>query len=199
MKKVFLFDIGNVIKYPFDLEKFYSLLNIKEDYFLFKSYFVRTCDLAESGKISSDDFFYGIITEYNLDIDLDEIKVLYNKSNGKYNLEVLDIIKRIGDNGYKVYILSNLKEIDYDNFIRVVDKEYYDKFYKSYEIGLIKPDKRIYEYVIKDIGINPNDIIFFDDIEKNVNNAKEVGIDARQVNAYNIMEYFKENNYFDII
>lgn len=199
MKKIFLFDVGNVIKYPFDFRKFYNLLNVSEDYDSFKSFFQKVCSLAESGKISDDDFFNGIIREYNLDINIDEIKEYYNESNGDYNKEALVLLKRIRDNGNKVYILSNLKKFDYDNFIKDISNEYYDKFYKSYEIGLEKPDKRIYEFVIKDLEVNPNDILFFDDNENNVNVAKELGIDARQVNAYNLIEYFKENNNFDII
>lgn len=199
MKKIFLFDVGNVIKYPFDLKKFYDLLDVKEDYDTFKLFFRKTCSLAESGKISDEDFFNGIIREFNLDIDLSEIIDFYNQSNGEYNKDALNMLKRIRDNGNKVYILSNLKKIDYDNFIRDINKEYYDKFYKSYEIGLEKPDKRIFEYVIKDIGVNPNDILFFDDKENNINNAKELGIDARIITSYNFIEYFKENDYFGII
>ena len=199
MKKIFLFDVGNVIKYPFNLKGFYELLNIEESYDSFKSYFDKTCNLVESGKINDEDFFNGIIREFNLRIDYYEIIDLYNKSNGIYNIEALNLLKRIRDNGNKVYILSNLKKLDYDNFIRDVSNIYYDKFYKSYEIGLTKPDKKIYEYVVKDIEVNPNDVLFFDDREENINNAKELGIDARLVNVYNIVEYFKDNNYFDII
>jgi putative hydrolase of the HAD superfamily len=199
MSRVFLFDVGNVIKYPFDFEKFYTLLNVKEDYDNFMIFFRRTCSLAESGKISDEDFFNGIINEFNLNISLEEIKNYYNQSNGKYNLEALDMLERIRNNGYGVYILSNLKEIDYDNFIRDIDKKYYDKFYSSYVIGHNKPDKEIYEYVINDIGVKPGDILFFDDNPANVEGAKELGIDARVINSFNFIEYFKENNNFDII
>ena len=199
MKKIFLFDVGNVIKYPFDLEKFYNLLNIKEDYDSFRDFFRKTCSLVESGKISDEDFFNGIIREYNLDITLEEIINIYNDCNGEYNNDVLDLLKRIKNNGNKLYILSNLKMLDYENFINDISSDYYDKFYKSYEIGLEKPDKKIFEYVVKDINANPNDILFFDDKDNNVNNAKEIGIDARKVNVYNIIEYFNENNNFDII
>ena len=93
MKKVFLFDVGNVIKYPFNLEKFYSLLNIEEEYNNFKLFFRRTCSLAESGKISDIDFFNGIIREYSLNIDLDEIMDFYNQSNGEYNKDALNMFK----------------------------------------------------------------------------------------------------------
>ena len=130
---------------------------------------------------------------------LDEIRKIYLDSDGDFNPEALELLRKIKSKGYKIYILSDLKETDFGDFKEHVSEDLYDKFYKSYEIGYTKPSKEIYEYVIKDIGINPSNILFFDDKEKNIEGAKEVGIDARQVNAYNIAEYFKENNYFDII
>ena len=93
--------------------------------------------------------------------------------------------------------LNQIKKIDYDNFVRDISKDCYDEFYKSYEIGHNKPDKEIYEYVINDLGVNPSDIVFFDDRMENVEGAKELEIDARCVDVYHLVEYFIEK--FDII
>ena len=193
MNKVFLFDVGNVLMYPFSFEGFYNSLNIKEDFDSFKEFFIRTCILSESGKISDYDFFNGIIKEYDLDIDIDEIRKIYLDSDGDFNPEALDLLKKIKSKGYKIYILSDLKETDFSDFKAHVSEDLYDKFYKSYEIGYTKPDKEIFEYVINDIGVEPNNILFFDDKEKNIEGAKKLGIDARLVNSYNLIEYFKEN------
>ena len=144
--------------------------------------------------MSDYDFFDGIIKEYNLDIDVDEIRKIYLKSDGDFNPEALALLKKIKDKGYKIYILSDLKETDFGDFQEHVSVDLYDKFYKSYEIGYTKPDREIFEYVINDIGIDPSNILFFDDKEKNVNGAKEVGIDARLVNSFNLIEYFNNND-----
>lgn len=194
MNKVFLFDVGNVLMYPFSFEEFYNSLNIKEDFDTFKKFFIRTCHLAESGKISDEDFYNGIIKEYNLNISLDEIRKIYLKSDGDFNPEALDLLKKIKSKGYKIYILSDLKETDFGDFQEHVSVDLYDKFYKSYEIGYTKPDREIFEYVINDLGIDPSNILFFDDKEENVNGAKEVGIDARLVNSFNLIEYFNNND-----
>lgn len=193
MNKVFLFDVGNVLMYPFSFEGFYNSLNIKEDFEEFKEFFIRTCNLAESGKISDYDFFNGFIKEYNLNLSVNEIRKKYVDNDGDYNLDAIELLKKIKSKGYKIYILSDLKEIDFEDFKENVSDNLYDKFYKSYEIGYMKPSREIYEYVINDIGINPSNIIFLDDKENNVNGAKELGIDARLVNSYNLIEYFKEN------
>ena len=193
MNKVFLFDVGGVIKYPFKIEDSYKILNVKESFDVFKPFFKRTCALAESGKITDEEFFNGFIKEFNLDMNLEQMIDNYNSIQGLYNEEALELLKQIRSKGYKVCILSNLKKIDYDNFVRDVSKDCYDKFYKSYEIGYNKPDKEIYEYVIKDIGIDPSDIIFFDDRMENVEGAKKLGIDARCVDVYHLVEYFNDN------
>ena len=193
MKKIFLFDVGGVIKYPFKIIDSYKLLNIKNDYESYEKFFRKTCALAEAGKMSDEEFFNGIIKEFDLNIDLNQMIDIYHKIQGLYNLEVLDLLKKIKNKGYKVCILSNLKKIDYDSFARDVPTDCYDKFYKSYEIGHNKPDKEIYEYVINDLNVSPENIIFFDDKENNVDGAKELGIDARKVDVYHLVEYFKDN------
>ena len=195
MEKVFLFDVGNVLMYPFDFEEFYNTLNIEEDFDEFKEFFIRTCNLAESGKMSDYDFFDGIIKRYNLNISIDELRQIYLNSDGDFNPEALELLRKIKSKGYKIYILSDLKETDFSDFKEHVSEDLYDKFYKSYEIGYTKPSREIYEYVINDLGINPSNIIFFDDKEKNVNGAREVGIDARLVNSFNLIEYFNNNDF----
>ena len=194
MEKVFLFDVGNVLMYPFDFEDIYNSLNIEEDFDKFKEFFIRTCNLSESGKISDYDFFDGIIKEYNLDISVDELRRIYLDSDGDFNPEAIDLLRKIKSKGYKIYILSDLKETDFSDFKEHVSEDLYDKFYKSFEIGYTKPSREIFEYVINDIGINPSNILFFDDKEKNVNGAREVGIDARLVNSFNLIEYFNNND-----
>lgn len=197
--KVFIFDVGGVIKYPFRIQELYELFGVKEDYGEFEKFFRRICAACEAGQMTDEEFFSGISNEYNLNKSLKEMIDLYNKAQGLYNKEAIELLKQIKSKGYKVCILSNLKVIDYVNFLRDVPSECYDEFYKSYEIGHNKPDKEIYEYVINDLGVNPSDIVFFDDNRNNVDGARELGIDARWTDVYHIVEYFKENNYFDIM
>ena len=43
---------------------------------------------------------------------------------------------------------------------------------------MLKPDKEAFEYVIRDLDVAPERIVFFDDLELNVNSAKEAGLIA---------------------
>jgi len=56
----------------------------------------------------------------------------------------------------------------------------FDKIFSSAEIGLKKPQSEFFDRVMNEIGLEKDDVQFWDDTEKNVLGAKEFGIDARQ-------------------
>ena len=45
---------------------------------------------------------------------------------------------------------------------------HFDRCFASHEIGLLKPDRRIYEHVVAQLECRPEAIVFFDDTMKNV-------------------------------
>ena len=59
----------------------------------------------------------------------------------------------------------------------------FDKCFYSHEVGCMKPDLAIYEFAIKEMGFEPSECVFFDDVEENVEAARKVGMIAHQVVA----------------
>ena len=51
----------------------------------------------------------------------------------------------------------------------------FDKIYFSHKIGLKKPGKEFFEYVLKENNLNPEECIFIDDAPKNIDAANELG------------------------
>jgi putative hydrolase of the HAD superfamily len=58
---------------------------------------------------------------------------------------------------------------------------YFDKIYESYKIGMRKPESKIYEYLIEDLGIIPKETVFLDDLGMNLKTAKQLGINTIKV------------------
>ncbi|TDC85220.1 HAD family phosphatase [Actinomadura sp. 7K507] len=54
----------------------------------------------------------------------------------------------------------------------------FDTLTYSCRIGVAKPDPRAYEICAGDLGVDPADVIFFDDTERNVLGARETGMRA---------------------
>ena len=78
---------------------------------------------------------------------------------------------------YQTAILSN-------SFVGARDKEqeaYHfhemtDQIIYSHEVGLAKPDQRIYELTCQRLAMRPDEIIFLDDAEPNILAALQYGI-----------------------
>ena len=112
----------------------------------------------------------------------------YKNAKTGYYQDTVDIIKELKKEGNKVYLLSNLAEIDYKIFKEQFDMNLFDGLFLSYKMHKIKPEKEIFLEVIDELEKDSNDIIFFDDREKNVKMARECGIDAYLVTGDSIKE-----------
>lgn len=93
---------------------------------------------------------------------------------------VIPWIKALKKAGYRIYILSNYGKWTYDStkdnalsFLSEVDGAIF-----SYEIKIIKPDIRIYQALLEKYNLNPKECVFMDDLEANIDGAKEAGING---------------------
>lgn len=85
-------------------------------------------------------------------------------------------------NHYKIYVLSNTNAIMYNQGIRREfekdgkhREDYFDGICTSFEEGVAKPDRRIFEAVVRKFGIRPEETLFFDDSQTNLDAAAELG------------------------
>lgn len=82
---------------------------------------------------------------------------------------------------YRVFLLSNTSPIHIRKLQAFEEAGYplgecFEKLYLSYEVGLSKPGKAIYEHVLKDAGLKPEETLFVDDGPANCASAAELGI-----------------------
>ena len=55
-------------------------------------------------------------------------------------------------------------------------EEYFDQAFYSCEIGLRKPDPACYDWVLKNVEIEPAETLFIDDSLHNIEGAKKAGL-----------------------
>ncbi|HNZ62097.1 MAG TPA: HAD family phosphatase [Paludibacteraceae bacterium] len=136
----------------------------------------------EQGKISPEQFRNEVrkLTDQTLtdeQIDQAFCSFLLDIPEEKLKL-LLDLRKR-----FKIYLLSNTNLI-HMNFCRAQHfhfngysmDDFFDKCYLSYELGLTKPDIRVFNAVIDDIGLAPQQCLFLDDGLKNIEQAQKTGL-----------------------
>jgi len=92
----------------------------------------------------------------------------------------VDFLHELGKK-YPLYLLSNTNSIHID-FLRKRDNGKFEKFEKSfakvfysYQMQCRKPDAIIFEKVIDDLKIKPEETIFVDDMLDNIETAKQLG------------------------
>ena len=110
-------------------------------------------------------------------IDFKKVQYLYNNSI-TINQGMLDLVKSLKGK-YKLVILSN-DSIDWMD-AKIKRFKLLDIFYKVYcsgNIGIAKPDVEIFKYVLKDLEIKPEELLFVDNQENNIEAANALGINS---------------------
>ena len=89
--------------------------------------------------------------------------------------------------GYRLFLLSNTIDVHWDYCVEHLFpyqslgvEDYFEHCFLSQKMHLAKPDARIYEEVIKQANINPEETLFIDDLKENCEAAEKLGIHTFQ-------------------
>ncbi len=82
------------------------------------------------------------------------------------------------EKGYPLYVLSNAADNFYDYFENFAPREYFNGILYSAEVKILKPDPGIYQAFFERFGLVPNECLFIDDREINVEGARRAGMFA---------------------
>jgi putative hydrolase of the HAD superfamily len=180
-----IFDLGGVIinlDLPQCIQNFrlLGLQNFEEHLSLFgqKSFFLQ----FEIGQINVQQFrdeIRKLASKPLSDEQIDAAWCSFLCNIPDYKLEMLLELKK----KFKILLLSNTNklhiEVSTANELARVGKtffDFFDKCYYSYELGIAKPNPKIFETVLSDAGLNAEECLFLDDGEKNIIQAAKMGI-----------------------
>lgn len=125
--------------------------------------------------------------------DFNDINYILKKENLIKSYPLIknnfEYIKDLRKRGYKLFLLTNITEDSYNYINELINiNEKFDGGIYSYQEHLIKPDYDIYNLLINRFNLNKDETIFFDDKEKNVKAANEVGIKSYVFTSINDIE-----------
>lgn len=130
------------------------------------------------GKLTEDEYFNELLTGTNWKISVDDIKEMARENLRIPVKGTLEIIKKLKDK-YKLVLLSDYTK-EWKDYIIYNNKDLniFDKKYFSCDLGKLKTDEGTFNIVLKDLGVNPNEVIFIDDSKENIEIAKTSGLNV---------------------
>jgi len=181
MIKAIIFDFGNVVC-EFDNNIFLRKISEFTDKSIseLNELIYLSSDLPrryETGLISSDQFFNEISKRCNLSMSKSEFIKAYTDIFTPIKTS-FELIRKLRPR-YKLALLSDTSEWDFEYGIRPVEVfDLFDAVTLSFEVGALKPDKKIFYDVLAKLGVEPEECIYVDDIEEYVRVARRIGIHA---------------------
>lgn len=137
-------------------------------------------------QFTEDDYWNTVIEREDLKETKEELHAVFVDTIEGYP-EVIKIAKCLKLSGYQIGILSNHSVVWFDAISKKIGLDVIfekENVLISQAIRLAKPSKEIFEYLLSSFdGYNPQDILFFDDKQANVDAAKQLGISAFKFNV----------------
>ena len=97
--------------------------------------------------------------------------------------EVFPLLTGLKEKGHRIFVLSNTSPVFYEllkDQLAPLEK-ILDGFVLSCDIKAIKPDRKMFEEILRKYQLDPANCIFLDDIADNTKMAESLGIRAYQV------------------
>jgi epoxide hydrolase-like predicted phosphatase len=94
------------------------------------------------------------------------------------NKELVDLAKEIRGKGIKLIILSNNFKERTNYYLQTFPDLFkmFDRVYFSWQTGFVKPDARAFDLLFSENNLKPDECLYFDDGEKNVELGNSLGI-----------------------
>jgi putative hydrolase of the HAD superfamily len=184
MKKAIIFDLNGVfIVSPRLSDRFNSDFNVETDDFMPALQNIMS-KVRCPNSVSVYSLWKPYLNKWNIDFSEDAFLDYWFKAESE-NLELINLALRLKQKGYMLIIMSNnfSERAEYysDRFHFLNDL--FEAVYYSWQTGFVKPDANAFKLVFKNHNLKPEDCLYFDDSENNIQLADSLGIESYFFNA----------------
>lgn len=181
MIKNIIFDFGDIF---IDLDKQVLLRAVKNnDIYEFLPRFSELNNELEVGKIGPDEFLEGLQANFP-HLSTAEIAHIWNSMLLDFPEYRLNFIEELASaRKYRLFLLSNTNALHIPHVGQIMGMDRYtrfkncfEQFYLSHEIGLRKPAKEVFQFVLDQNNLRAAETLFIDDTQENTDAAATMGI-----------------------
>jgi len=183
MIKAILFDWGGVLSKGRHTDTIIRLIDsrYKTQIALERSFVGKLMDKMDSNTLDFDEFAKKVNKKFKINISVDEMDEIFQKAILSVDNELIDVIKKIKSK-YRVILASNnnpktvsILRTKYGELLNLFEKTYF-----SFEIKLCKPNKEFFLYILKELKLKKENVLFIDDKLENIQSAEKIGIKSIQ-------------------
>lgn len=186
MIKNIIFDLGNVIV-NYNQNRIINNFTNKEEeiqYIYDEIFHSPEWALMDLGEITNDEVIEAINKRNKFryaKLTKDFLQEWYKTQ--PINRDIVEIAKKLKENGYNLFVLSNMANPTYEFFKN-------NEFFKlctgiviSAQEHVKKPDERIYKLILERYNLKAEECLFIDDDDsgKNYESANKIGIKGRRI------------------
>ena len=184
--KNIIFDLGGVLlnidyNKTFTAFKALGVENIEQMYG--QHHASELFEKLETGKIREEDFYATVKKYIPREVSDEQVEEAWDAMILDLRMESLQALEALTKN-HRLFLLSNTNSIHMKRLLQVIARDtgkasldgYFSRSWYSHFIGLRKPGKAIYEFVLQEENLKEEETFFIDDTEENITTAKEMGI-----------------------
>ncbi len=191
--KGIIFDYGGVISYPQNevyIGKIMRILNLNDPESFQNAYrFFRV--EYDSGLISGIEFWARLIEHFGLSLTREQIQGLIELDVLSWtviNQETIEYIKDLQTKRIKLAVLSNM----ICDALRYIEQNhnwlnYFEHRFFSCDLQMCKPQLAIYKHCLDEMGLEPNECLFIDDTQENLDGAARYGINTLRFESVELL------------
>ncbi len=179
--KVILFDLGRVLMH-IDFEAFPNGLGLftKEQRAPYDAPLKPFIRLYEEGKMTTEEFLDGLYAIFDCRFPREQILESFNGIIVEDNAAIVPFVEEVKKK-YRIAVLSNTCECHWnkvENISSILKLFPQKNIFTSFGIGVMKPDRKIYDAVCTSMNVRSQEILFIDDLVENVRGAVDAGMNG---------------------
>ena len=174
---IILFDLGNVlvkVDYPAFLRalRFDHKMSERDLYTLLE----EDSRAYETGKVNPEEYLRVVNAKLGTSYTFEEFREAWNAILPEPIPGMTGLVESLAQI-YRLMVLSNTNALHREHMLEQLPVlRLFERLFLSFEIGALKPDPAVYDYVLSRVDVPARELLFIDDLEPNISAARHTGM-----------------------
>lgn len=192
--KAIVFDLGGVI-FSSDGGSYESREKLAKEIDIDKNklheLWFKKKNLLITGKMPMEEFLKEIVTLSGNKISIENLRKRMEEEN-KIDKDMINFLNKLKKNYSLIALNNEMKELNEYRINKFNLREYFKLIISSCDVGVAKPDSKIYNILLDKLKASPEEVIFIDNRIENLTPAENLGIKTHLFkNKEELINWFK--------